>query len=362
MQRIIDKEGGKFQLQPWDWWYYAEKVKKAKYALDEEMLRPYFKMENVRNGAFAVASKLWGITFSEIKDIPKYHDEVTAYEVKEADGSHIGVLYTDYFPRASKRGGAWMDALVKQQNIDKNITPIIYNVGNFSRPSGDKPALLSFDEVNTLFHEFGHGLHGLLSKCRYPRTSGTSVARDFVEMPSQITEYWASEPQIMKEYFKHYKTGETIPDELIAKILKSGHFNQGFGTVEYLAASFLDMKWHTITEEINVDVNKFEDDYLTKLGLIPQIVSRYRTTYFRHIFSDPIGYSSGYYGYAWAEVVGADAFQAFKETSIFDQKTAKSFRENFLQSGGTEEAMTLFKRFRGAEPKIDAYLERRGLK
>ena len=362
MQDMINKEGKKFKLEPWDWWYYAEKVKKVRYDLDEEMLRPYFKLENVREGAFAVANKLWGLTFTELTSIPKYYDEVEVFEVKEADGTHIGILYTDYFPRASKRGGAWMSAFRKQSALDKETAPIIFNVGNLSKPTGDKPALISIDEVTTLFHEFGHGLHGLLSKCKYNRLSGTSVARDFVELPSQIMENWALEPEVLKMYAKHYETGETIPQELIDKIEKAGHFNQGFVTVEYLAASFLDMSWHTITEDKEIDVNKFEKESLDKIGLIPEIVSRYRSTYFRHIFGSPVGYSSGYYSYIWAEVLDADAFQAFKETSLFDKKTATSFRENVLQKGGTEDGMTLYKRFRGAEPDKNALLKKRGLK
>ncbi len=359
-QEMIDKEGGNFNLEPWDWWYYAEKVKKAKYDLDEEMLRPYFKLENVIQGAFTVANKLWGITLEERTDIPKYHDDVNVFEVKDADGSHIGILYTDYFPRASKRGGAWMNNYREQYKIgDKDIRPIICNVGNFSKPTGDKPSLLSFEEVTTLFHEFGHALHGLLSDCSYERISGTAVSRDFVELPSQIMENWAKEPEVMKMYATHYQTGEIIPDALIEKIKKSGHFNQGFETVEYLAASFLDMDWHTLTEPKEQDPLKFERLSMRKIGLIPEIVVRYRSPYFRHIFSG--GYSSGYYSYIWAEVLDADAFEAFKETSLFDQKMAEAFRKNILEKGGTVDPMVLYKRFRGAEPKIEPLLKKRGL-
>ena len=361
MQAIIDREGGGFTLEPWDWWYYAEKVKQEKYALDEGMLRPYFKLENVRQGAFEVANKLYGITFSERTDIPRYHEDVTVYEVKEADGKHVGILYTDYFPRTSKRGGAWMNALRKQSRIEgKNVTPIIYNVGNFSKPTGDKPALLSWDEVITLFHEFGHALHGLLSNCTYDRLSGTSVPIDFVELPSQIMENWAAEPAVLKSYARHYETNEPIPDELINKIQKAGHFNQGFVTVEYLAASFLDMDWHTLTTTEEMDALAFESKSMKKIGLIEEIIPRYRSYYFRHIFSG--GYSSGYYSYIWAEVLDKDAFQAFKETSLFDQATAQSFRKNIISAGSTDDPMVLYKRFRGAEPKIDALLEGRGLK
>lgn len=361
LQAMIDNAGKNFKLEPWDWWFYAEKLKKEKYALDEEMLRPYFKLENVRAGAFEVATKLYGITFSERTDIPKYHEDVQVYEVKEADGTHIGILYTDYFPRASKRGGAWMSAYRKQYKKDgKNVTPVITNVCNFSKPTGDKPALISFEEVTTLFHEFGHALHGLLSNCTYPTVSGTDVYRDFVELPSQIMENWAGEPEVLKSYAKHYQTGETIPDELITKIKNAAHFNQGFVTVEYLAASFLDMDWHTLADATELDPNKFETKSLDKIGLIPEIVTRYRSPYFRHIFAG--GYSSGYYSYIWAAVLDADAFQAFKETDLFDQQKALAFRINVLATGGTEDPMILYKRFRGAEPKIDALLERRGLK
>jgi peptidyl-dipeptidase Dcp len=361
LQEMISKEGQDFKLQAWDWWYYAEKLKKAKYALDEEMLRPYFKLENVREGAFSVAGKLFGIQFIERKDIPKYHEDARVFEVQEADGSHIGIFYTDYFPRASKRGGAWMNSFRKQSRLHgKEIYPVITNNGNFSKPTGGKPALISSEEVTTLFHEFGHGLHGLLSDCTYNGLSGTSVPSDFVEMQSQIMENWAFEPEVLKMYAKHYETGEVIPQELIDKLEKASHFNQGFATVEYLAASFLDMDWHTLAEAKELDVHEFETRSLNKIGLIPEIIVRYKSPYFNHIFSG--GYASGYYSYIWAEVLDADAFQAFKETSLFDQKTAQSFRENILERGGTEDPMILYKRFRGAEPKVEYLLKKRGLK
>ncbi len=361
LQEMISKEGHDFKLQPWDWWYYSGKLKKAKYALDEEMLRPYFKLENARDGAFSVAGKLYGIQFIEREDIPKYHEDARVFEVKEADGSHIGILYTDYFPRASKRGGAWMNSFRKQSRLHgKEIYPVITNNGNFSKPTGGKPALISSEEVLTLFHEFGHGLHGLLSDCTYNRLSGTSVSRDFVEVQSQIMENWAFEPEVLKMYAKHYETGEVIPQELIDKLKKASHFNQGFVTVEYLAASFLDMDWHTLAEAKELDADEFEEASLNKIGLIPEIIVRYKSPYFGHIFSG--GYASGYYSYIWAEVLDADAFQAFKETSLFDQKTAQSFRENILERGGTEDPMVLYKRFRGAEPKVEPLLKKRGLK
>ncbi len=361
LQAMIDEEGGGFELEPWDWWYYAEKVKKAKYDLDEEMLRPYFELESVRSGVFELANRLWGITFDEIKDIPVYHPDVRVFEVKEEDGTHVGLLYTDYFPRESKRGGAWCGGY-RDQSIQggKNIRPIVNNCGNFSKPTGDIPALLSYDEVTTLFHEFGHGLHNLLSNSSYERLSGSNVAWDFVELPSQIMENWGTEPEMMKIYARHYETGEPIPDELIEKIKKAKHFNQGFATTEFIAAAFLDMDWHTLTKPTELDPLAFENESMAKIGLIDEIVVRYRSPYYRHIFAG--GYSSGYYSYIWAEVLDADAFQAFEEAGLFDRATGERFREHILSKGGTEEPMTLYVRFRGAEPSIEPLLERRGLK
>jgi peptidyl-dipeptidase Dcp len=359
LQSMIKKEGSNFKLQPWDWWYYAEKLRKAKYALDDEILRPYFQLENVRKGAFDVATKLYGISFIERPDIPVYNPDVKAFEVKEADGRHIGILYTDYLPRANKRSGAW-DNSFRERYFDGNkvVTPIVVNCFNFSLPTGDTPSLLTLDEVETLFHEFGHGLHDLLTECNYQKVTGTNVPRDFVELPSQIMENWATHPEVLKTFAKHYRTGEPIPDELIAKIQNSNLFNQGFATVEFLAASYLDMDWHTITQP-QTDVMTFENKAMQKIGLIPEIVVRYRSPYFQHIFAG--GYSAGYYSYIWAEVLDADAFQAFEENGIFDPTTAKAFRENILAKGGSEDPMVLYKRFRGAEPKIDALLKRRGL-
>jgi len=360
LQTMIAEEGNDFNLEAWDWWYYTEKLRKEKYDLDEEELRPYFKLENVRDGAFDVATKLFGLTFKERTDLPKPHEDVQAFEVMESDGSHVGILYLDFFPRASKRAGAWMSSFRKQYRKDgKNITPVITTVFNFSKPTGDTPSLLSFEEASTLYHEFGHALHGLLSDCEYHMLSGTSVSRDFVELPSQIMENWAAEPEVMKSYARHYQTGEVIPDELIDKIVKSSHFNQGFITVEYLAASFLDLNYHTLTEGLTQDVNKFETSSLNDIGLIPEIVVRYRSTFFSHIFAG--GYSSGYYSYIWAAVLDADAFEAFKETSLFDESTARAFRENILERGGTADPMFLYKKFRGKEPSIDPLLKRRGL-
>ncbi len=359
MQKMIDNEKGNFQLQPWDWWYYAEKVKKEKYALDEEMLRPYFKLENVIDGAFAVANKLYGLKFEERKDIPVYHPDVKVFEVKESNGKHLGILYTDYFPRDGKRSGAWMSELRGQSNIDGlYISPVVYNVGNFTKPTKDKPALLSFDDVSTLFHEFGHALHGLIGVSVYP--TGKRVPVDFVELPSQIMENWASDPEVLKMYAKNYKTGKPIPKELIEKIVKAGQFNQGFDTVEYLAASFLDMDWHTITDAKGRDPIRFEQESLLKHGLIPEIESRYQSTNFQHIFADD-GYAAGYYGYIWAAILDADAFAAFKEThNVFDKKTAEAFR-TLLEKSGSDDPMVLYKKFRGREPKVDALLIKRGL-
>lgn len=360
LQEMIDDEGGDFELEPWDWWYYAEKVKKAKYDIDEEMMRPYFELKNVLNGAFELATRLYGITFEERTDLPVYHEDVRTYEVKEADGTHVGIIYTDYYPRASKRGGAWMGEYRSQSKPEgRMVTPVITNCGNFSKPTADKPALLSLDEVLTLFHEFGHGLHGLLSECTYEALSGTNVATDFVELPSQIMENWVLEPKMLKIYALHYETGEPMPDELIAKIRNARLFNQGFAVTELLAASILDMDWHTLTEPIEHDPIAFENETFKRIGLIPEIVCRYRSPYFRHIFSS--GYASGYYSYIWAEVLDADAFQAFKENGLFDRETGLRFRENILARGGSEEPMTLYRRFRGKDPSIEPLLERRGL-
>ena len=360
MQALIREEGSDFALASWDWWHYAEKVRKARYALDEEEIRPYFKLENVIQGVFDLSTKLFGITFEERTDLPTYHEDVKTFEVLETDGSHLGILYTDYFPRASKRGGAWMNNFRDQSKMGGDeVRPIIVNCGNFTKPTKEKPSLLSLDEVKTLFHEFGHAVHGMLADTTYPRLSGTSVPRDFVEFPSQVMENWALEPEVLAMYARHYETGELIPDALIEKIKKSSRFNQGFATVEYLATAFLDMDYHTITEPITVDAVTFERRSMDKLGLIPQIIPRWRSTYLRHAFVH--GYSSGYYSYIWAEVLDADAFAAFKAAGIFDKELALAFRENILEKGGTEDPMLLYKRFRGAEPEIEPLLKKRGL-
>jgi peptidyl-dipeptidase Dcp len=351
-------EGSK--IEAWDWAYYAEKVRKAKYALDEEQLRPYFKMENVRQGVFNTVTRLWGLQFEKVEDAPVYHPEVEAFKVSDADGSLIGILLTDYYPRSTKRGGAWMNNFVEQEVIDGvDIRPVIVNVGNFAKPTADKPSLLTLDQVGTLFHEFGHALHGLLSKCTYGSVAGTSVARDFVELPSQIMENWAFQPEVLATYAFHYETGEVIPAELVEKINAAGTFNQGFMTTELVAASILDLKWHMLSSVEGIDPIAFEAEACKAMGLIDEIIPRYRTTYFNHIFNS--GYSAGYYSYLWAEVLDKDAFEMFKQNGIFDPATAASFRSNILEKGGSDEPMTLYRNFRGADPDPSALVKARGL-
>ena len=361
IQKIIDREGGKFKLQPWDWWYYAEIVHKEKYSLDENELKPYFSLSNVRDGMFLVAGKLYGITFHKRTDLPVFQKDVETYEVKEADGSHLGILYLDYYPRAGKRGGAWCtDFRSSGWENGKKVTPVISVTCNFTKPTADVPALLSWDETSTLFHEFGHALHGLFTEGKYTRTAG-NVPQDYVEMPSQVNENWASEPQVLKAYARHYKTGEVIPDQLVEKIQKSGLFNQGFETVEYLAASILDMDYHGLTEAREPDVDKFETDAMAKIGLIPEILPRYRSTYFAHIFGG--GYAAGYYVYIWAAVLDADAFDAFKSSGdIYNQTLAAKFRKYCLAESGDDEGMVQYRKFRGHDPSVEPLLKRRGLK
>lgn len=356
MQAIIDREGGGFKLASWDWWYYAEKLRKEKYQLDDTELRPYFVLSNVREGAFWVANQLYGLTFEELEGMPLPHPDAQVFEVKEADGSHCGVLYMDFHPRESKRAGAWCGTYRSQsRQYGKEIDPIVNLVCNFSKPVGDNPAMITLEEVETLFHEFGHALDNLLSNVTYGTTFRSS---DFSELPSQIMEHWAMEPEVLKHYAKHYQTGESIPDSLVDKIVKSGWFNQGFITVEYLAASLLDMKYHTLTEPQDLDIDRFEKDFFDEIGLIPEIVSRYRSTYFNHIIG---GYAAGYYGYIWSEVLDCDAFEAFKETSLFDQKTASAFRKNVLEVNGTADYKSMYLNFRGREPGIEPLLKKRGL-
>ena len=357
----IKKEGGNFEAEGWDWRYCFEKAKKAKFDLDENQVRPYLKLENVRDGAFLLANKLYGITFTPIKEIPLPHPDAQAFECKDKDGTHLGVLYMDFFPRASKRGGAWCGTYRSQTYKDgKRQGPVVTIVCNFSQPAPGQPALLSADEAETLFHEFGHGLHNLFKDVHYYGVSG--VPRDFVELPSQVMEHWVFEPELLKEYAKHYETNEVIPAELIEKLDKSGKYGQGFATTEYLAASLLDMDFHVLKEvHEGADVMKFEETVLGERGLLKQIPSRYRTTYFNHTMGG--GYTAGYYSYIWAEVLDADAYQAYKETGdIFNQEVAAKFREYVLTPGGIDDAMDMYKNFRGKEPNTEPLLKNRGLK
>lgn len=360
MQRMIDQEGGDFKLASWDWWYYAEKIRKEKYDLDEEELRNYFSLETVKDGLFSVVNKLYGLTFEERTDLPVYNEEVITYEVKDRDGSHLGIIYMDFHPRPGKRGGAWSTS-IRRAHVEngEKITPVHLIVMNFTRPTSDKPALLSFDETLTFFHEFGHALHSMLTKCQYLEVSGSSVATDFVELPSQIMENWAAHPDVLRTYAKHYQTGEVIPDELLGKLDASSKFNQGFATVEYTAASILDMDYHTLTDASGVNPNAFEDASMNRIGLIEEIIPRYKSNYFQHIFDG--GYSAGYYSYMWSEVLDKDAFNAFLETSLFDQATATSFRKNILEMGGSRDEMKMYVNFRGAEPTLEPMLKARGL-
>ena len=359
LQAIIDMEGGKFKLQGWDWFYYTEKLRKAKYSLNDADIKPYFKLENVLAGAFDCAQRLYGVRFVERNDIPVYHNEVRTYEVFDSNDNHLAIFYTDFFPRASKRSGAWMTNFVNQRNIGgKEVRPMVVNVCNFTAPTGDTPALLNIDETRTLFHEFGHALHGMLTQTHYPNVSGTSVKHDFVELFSQINEKWAIEPEVMRTYAKHYQTGEVIPDTLIAKMQHSSHFNLGFETSELVAAALLDLRMHTIEDYSNFDCNEFEKEVRKELGFIPEIEYRYRSTNFSHVFGG--GYAVGYYAYLWAEVLDCDAFELFKERGIFDAETAASFKM-LVEMGGSKDPMREYVRFRGAQPNPAALLRARGL-
>lgn len=360
IQEMMRKEGINEDVTPADWRYYTEKIRKERFNLDEQELKPYFSLENVRNGVFDVTHKLWGLTYKELNNVPKYHEDVTVWEVFDANKKTLGLLYMDMHPRASKRGGAWMTSYREQQMENgKRKVPVISIVCNFTKPTATTPSLLTFDETTTFFHEFGHALHGLLSNVNYKGLAGTNVPRDFVELPSQVMENWAAEPEVLKLYAKHYKTGEVIPDALIEKMKAAGTFDQGFATTEYLAASLLDMQYHTATTEIKDDINTFELNAMKNIGLIDAIIPRYRSTYFSHIFAG--GYSAGYYSYIWSAVLDTDAFQAFKETSLFNQEKAKLFREYVLEKGGTDDPAVLYRKFRGADPKIEPLLNKRGL-
>ena len=362
MQAYADKHGDKITIEPWDYYYYAEKVKKEKYNFSEDDVRPYFHVDSVRKGIFTLANKLYGITFTEMPDAPKYHPDVKVYDVKDAEGNHVAVFMTDYFPRDSKRQGAWMSEFKGESNVNGvSERPIIYNVGNFTKPTAETPSLLTIDEVETMFHEFGHGLHGMLTTATYSGQSGTNVDRDFVELPSQINEHWAFEPELLKEYAHHYVTGEVIPDALVQKLVETGKFNQGFATTELAGAALLDIAWHKMALDKDVDVMAFEKSVADNLKMPREVQFRYRSPYFKHIFGSD-QYASGYYTYLWAEVLDADGYELFKERGIFDPATAKSYLENILQPGDSEDPMTLFIRFRGQAPTVDALLENRGLK
>jgi peptidyl-dipeptidase Dcp len=355
MQKIIDREGGNFKLEPSDWWYYAEKLRKQKYDLNDAELRPYFKLENVRDGVFACANKLFGISFNPI-DCPLPHPDATAFEVRDTDGTHLGVLYMDFYPRESKRQGAWCTSYRSHHIVDgRTITPVVSVVFNVTRPSGNLPSLLDMDEVSTIFHEFGHALDALFNMNTY---NTTFVAWDFVELPSQLMEHWADEPEVLNMYARHYETGEVIPAVLVKKLKNSSYFNQGFNNVELLAASLLDMAYHTLEAPVNIDIQSFEKDYLDKIGLSPEIVSRYRSTYFLHIID---GYDAGYYSYTWAAVLDNDAFEAFREKGIFNRSVAQSYRTNILEKNGIMDAMKMYINFRGREPQIEPLLRNRGL-
>ena len=362
MQAIVKAEGGKFKIEPWDYYYYAEKVRQKKYALDEDEVRKYFAVDNVVKGIFTMAERLYGVTFRELPDAPKYHPEVKVYEVLDKDGKHVSVFMTDYFPRASKRQGAWMSEF-KGAYIDEygnDVRPIIYNVGNFTKPTATTPSLLTLDEVETTFHEFGHGLHGMLTRAKYRSQAGTNVDRDFVELPSQIHEHWALEPELLKTYALHYQTREPMPDELIKKLQDASTHNQGFATTELAGAALLDLYWNSTNFDSDVDVAAFEAKVAKELKMPKEVQFRYRSTYFKHIFGSD-GYAAGYYTYLWAEVLDADGFELFKEKGIFDPATADAFRKNVLEAGGSEDPMKLYINFRGQAPNPDALLRNRGL-
>ncbi len=360
IQRLLHQDGISGNVQPYDWRFYTEKIRKSRFDFDESALKPYLSLPQVQQGVFDVATKLYGLQFTALPELPKYHKDVTTWKVTEQDGTLVGILYLDFFARSNKKGGAWMTSFRKQQSRDgKRIAPIISIVCNFSKSTDNAPALLTFEETTTVFHEFGHALHGLLSNVNYRSLAGTNVPRDFVELPSQILENWAAQPSVLKQFAKHYKTDESIPTVLIEKLQKAQTFNQGFATTEYLAASLLDMKYHTQTQEIDEDVNAFESKLTQQLKLTNAIIPRYRSTYFMHLFAG--GYASGYYSYIWSEVLDADAFEAFKSKGLFDAKTAQSFRKNILEKGGTEDPLKLYLNFRGHEPNPKALLAKRGL-
>ncbi len=362
MQKYINNHGGNFKLAAWDYYYYAEKVKKERFNLSEDEVRPYFQLDNVVKGLFTEAGKLFGITFTEMPKAPKYNPEVKVYDVKDAKGNHVAVFMTDYFPRATKRQGAWMSEFQTAYNYEGVVErPIIYNVGNFTKPTKDMPSLLTVDEVETAFHEFGHALQGMLTTAQFRGIAGTNIDRDAVELASQFNEHWKFEPELLKIYAKHYKTGEVIPEELVKKLEASAQFNMGFRTTELCGAALLDIEWHKMNYAKEIDVEKFEKAVARRLGMPEEIQFRYRSPYFKHIFGSD-EYAAGYYTYLWAEVLSADAASLFEEKGMYDAESAKAYLENILQAGDSEDAMTLYKRFRGREPQVDALLRDRGLK
>ena len=359
LQAMMVEDGIDDRLRGWDWRYYTEKVRKAKYDLDDDALRPYFEVNAVRDGVFALATELWGLQFEELTDVPKWHPDQQVFEVKEADGSHLAILYMDYFARESKRGGAWMSALRSQSNVDGFVTPIVTNNFNFPAPTEGSPSLLSLTNAETFFHEFGHALHGMFSDVTYSSLSGTNTPRDFVEFPSQVMENWMRTPQVLRMFANHYETGEPMPQEVIDKINASATFNQGFLKVEYLAAAYLDLAYHILDSVEVVEPRAFEASAMVDIGLIEEIIPRYRSGYFQHIFSG--GYSAGYYSYIWSEVLDADTFEAFKETDVLDKETAARYREEILSKGGTRPGMELYRNFRGRDPEIGPLLAKYGL-
>ena len=362
MQALAEKEGAGIKIEPWDYYYYAEKVRKDKFDLNEDEVRAYFSLDNVREGIFSMANRLYGVKFTELPDAPKYNPEVKVYEVTDEKGEHVAVFMTDYFPRASKRQGAWMSEFqgAFTDPDGKSQRPIVFNVGNFSRPTADTPALLTLDEVETMFHEFGHGLHGMLTKAKLRSQAGTNVDRDFVELPSQIHEHWALEPELLKTYARHYKTGEVIPDELVKKLEAASTHNQGFATTELVGAALLDLQFGKLNPDGDIDIAEFEKNVASTLKMPAEVQFRYRSPYFRHVFGSD-GYASGYYTYLWAEVLDTDGFELFKEKGIFDPATAKKFKETVLESGGSVDPMDLYVTFRGHRPSVDALLRNRGL-
>lgn len=358
MQQYVDSHGGNFKIAAWDYYYYAEKVKKEKFNFDENDVRAYFPIENVRKGIFTMAEKLYGITFHELTDVPVYHPDVKAYEVLDKDGKHLAVFMTDYYARTGKRQGAWM-FVFQEANGTKGIRPIVYNVGNFTKPSAGEPSLLTIDEVETMFHEFGHALHGMLTKAGYKGNAGTNVDRDFVEFPSQLHEHWMFEPELLKTYARHYKTGEVIPDSLVEKLTASAKFNQGFVNTELVGAALLDLEWHKLQDLDNVDAAAFEAGVAKKLGMPEEIQFRYRSTYFNHIFSSD-QYAAGYYTYLWAQVLDCDGFEVFQKHGIFDPETSAKLK-HVLESGNDEDPMVLYEGFAGHRPTPEALLRDKGL-